>query len=231
MNYTQQQWFDNATEQERKAYVIKGEPHSKQMFPIIDGKLSLDNSYYVAMLRDVRIDDEKYKSAEEAHRAAQHYKLSLLKEQNLPELNESELGISDFNKNIVDEDNLLSVESIIHLAAQFNKPCSALQDFLELELEDIKKTFEGSVKPKALLNADYDLFDDWTDWMIDHELYGWLIQVMMPKIKYIKQDSYTYTWSIIHPKWIYAETYELAYAKAKAWQQEELKKLNNNNNI
>ena len=228
MNYTQQQWFDNATEQER---VIKGEPHSKQMFPIIDGKLSLDNSHYVAMLRDVRIDDEKYKSAEEARRAAQHYKLSLLKEQNLPELNESELGISDFNKNIVDEDNLLSVETIIHLAAQFNNPCSALEDFLELDLEDIKKTFKGSVKPEALSNTDYDLVDDWISWMFDYELYGWLIQVMMPEVKYIKQVSYTYTWSIIHPKWIYAETYELAYAKAKAWQQEELKKLNNNNNI
>lgn len=231
MNYTQQQWFDNATEQERKAYVIKGEPDSKRIIPIINGQIFLDSSHYAAMLRDVRINDEKYKSAEEACRAAQHYKLSLLKEQDLPKLNESELGISDFNKNIFDEDNQLSVETIIHLAAQFNNPCSALEDFLELDLEDIKQTFEGSVKPKALLNADYDLVDDWTSWMIDHELYGWLIQVMMPEVKYIKQDSYTYTWSIIHPKWIYAETYELAYAKAKAWQQEELKKLNNNNNI
>ena len=225
MNYTQATWFDNASELERKAFVVNGEPESLRVFYCNQGKYDFENPFYYAMLRKVRVDDKKYATAEEAYCAAQKYKMDLLKETNLPKIDEGKLGIWDFNKKMRDDSSksFYSVNQIIHLATQLINPSDQLEDFFDEHPETVKSVFEGAVDEKAISYLDdLDNYNKWMNWLEDHKVFGWLVQLHMPEIihchKYI-----SYSWNLCTVRWFYAETYELALTKGREWIKKETK--------
>lgn len=139
---------------------------------------------------------------------------------NLPKLDEKELDIPFNNKKMYEEsvNYIFSVEKIFHLASQFENPPSDLKVFFSESPKTIAEVFEDAVNVNEIFKSDdFENMETWLEWLGDHQLYGWLVLVIIPDILFDDDGSICYTWDLFTYKWFYAETYERAISKAKKW--------------
>ncbi|WP_370387816.1 hypothetical protein [Snodgrassella alvi] len=139
---------------------------------------------------------------------------------NLSKLDEKKQDIPFNNKVFEDSVNYtFSVEKIIHLATQLENPSISLKAFFSKSPETVAKVFEDVVNTNEISKLnDFNNEETWLEWLDDQQLYGWLIQVTIPKILFYLDDKvFCYTWDYPDYKWFYAETYEMAISKAKEW--------------
>ena len=225
--FNQQQWFKNATIEERSAFISKGEPGAIECINNVDKDWQGGNIVYRPLVRGMIVTKDTHPTHSEAVAAAAQV-IQDLQKQDLPILDEEALGITSKNLDLVAEiegGHEWAIENTIHIASQaLHLSETFLEFFSDFDADFIHKAFAGEISEKAtrwlddMLDADDVTRDDVSEFIHEFKLYGWFLQAAKPVVTPCGDgESCHYSWGYYSTQWIYAETYELALDKARAW--------------
>ena len=227
MTFTQQEWLKSATPEERSAFICKGKPDAIECVISVDKDWQGGNLIYRPLIRGLIVSTNAYPTHIEAVEAAAVV-IQELQTHSLPNLDEEALGISSKNMDLVTEiedGHEWAIENAFHIASQAVHLSEAFVEFFsDYDAEFIHKALVGEMSEKGIrwlnemLTADQISREDISEFLHEFKLYGWFLQAAKPVVEPCDDgESCYFSWGYYSTQWFYAETYELALAKARAW--------------
>lgn len=115
------------------------------------------------------------------------------------------------------EDASARIESMLHIGGMVTNIYTipeALRDMLR-DQEDLAQVIPG-VPPEVIEEIDRDDFDAFSEWAIDNDKLGFLVQFATPVMKH-HTTGRTYSWGHYGTRWVYGETLEEAVKTGLEW--------------
>ncbi|AMO55969.1 hypothetical protein GZ77_07305 [Endozoicomonas montiporae] len=218
----QSTWFENATDQEQKAFMRKGPAEVAQFFNIKTEKES-----FAPAVRGVRIAGTT-EDINKAQKYAEEF-LDKLQQEDLPVLDEYSLGIDGSSVTQAETcyEKDLRIEGVLHLGSllatdAFEGRCleNLHDEFIDILISESIE-IEESMKPLRPSFDDEELNDDVgslvADFLLSHNFQGFAVYISCPVKKYHSDTSASYSWGWKRTSWVYGESFEEAFKNATAW--------------
>ena len=218
-------WLQNATPEERKAFLAGGAPSAKTVLDKSDGKAK----HYPA-IRGVVVEEALYASAEEAVEQARQIRDEYASLNFLPQIDTESLGLWNQEAHRQADDAELRTNSIIHIATTLLSPGNEGQgrdvlddleiDFELMQPEAMPEEVRACLPSSSECDDDEERADLFLENLANRGVMGFLVNFSTPVPRHTEDGGTWFSWGMTKPAWFYGETFHEAFEKAVEWAKE-----------